>query len=96
MVGSPEKVETETPGLVYDVMARFGVDEKTTRQLLGYSAVLASEIVAKWKRNTRAVWRRRILKVQELVDGAKAGDSTALEAAAAELTSLVKPKGWEC
>jgi hypothetical protein len=51
--------------------------------LLGCCAVLASELIAKWKRNLRKIQVRKAKAILELVEKAQKGDAQAFEEAKA-------------
>lgn len=95
MAGSPESPERGIPEKVREVMVRFEVDENRARQLLGYSAVLASEIVAKWKRNLRSTQQRKAAEILQLIVKAKRGDAEALLEAESKLEAICQRASWE-
>jgi hypothetical protein len=59
--------------------------------LLGCSALLASEIVTKWKSNLRALQKRKASEILALVEK---GDSESLKKAASELQVIAQNR-WE-
>ena len=95
MAGSPETPEKGIPEKVRDVMARFDVDEKKARLLLGCSALLASEIVAKWKSNLRRIQKQKAAEILELIKKARNGDLEALSEAQSNLQAILKTETWE-
>jgi hypothetical protein len=95
MVGSPEQEEKGLPEKVRETMFRFDVDEKRARQLLGYSAILASENFAKWKTNLRRIQLLKAEEILKLVETAKKGDLRALDEAEVKLQAILKTKSWE-
>ena len=67
MAGSPEEPEKGIPQRIRDIMTRFDVDEKRARQLLGCSAMIASETVTKWKNNLRRIQVQEAAEILELI-----------------------------
>jgi hypothetical protein len=76
-------------------MLQFDVDEKTARLLLGCTAVLACEIVTKWKRNLRQTQIQKAKTILELIERAQKGDMQALEEARAKLEEICRVESWE-
>ncbi len=76
-------------------MLQFDVDEKTARLLLGCTAVLACEIVTKWKSNLRKIQTRKAKDILELAEKAQKGDAKALEQAKAKLEAIYRVESWE-
>jgi hypothetical protein len=95
VAGSPETPEKGIPEKVRDVMVRFDVDAKQARQLLGCSALLASEIVAKWKSNLRRIQKQKATEILELIRKAKNGDPEAFAEAESKLMAILRTEIWE-
>jgi hypothetical protein len=76
-------------------MVQFNVDEKQARLLLGCGAILASELIAKWKRNLRKIQIRKAKAILELVEKAQKGDSQALEEVKSKLEEICRVESWE-
>jgi len=94
-VSTPELSSRGIPEKIRDTMVRFDVEEKTARQLLGCSAVLASENFAKWKTNLRRAQMLKATEILELIKKAENGDSGALAAAGSKLQAIITTKSWE-
>jgi hypothetical protein len=89
MAGTPEREEHGIPERIRQVMVQFNVDEEKARLLLGCGAILASELITKWKNNLRKIQVRKAKIILELVERAQRGDPQALEDAKAELKKSV-------
>ena len=78
MSGTPERKEHGIPERIREVLLQFDVDENRARLLLGCSAVLAWEKVAKWKGNLRRIQREMVVELLRLIEK---GGSQSLEQA---------------
>lgn len=95
MAGSPERPEKGIPEKIREIMVQFDVDEKQARQLLGCGAMVASEIVAKWKSNLRMAQMQKAAEILALLEKAKTGDFLALAGAESKLRVIVERSSWE-
>ena len=95
MAGSPERPEKGIPERIRDVMVRFVVDEKTARQLLAFSALIASETFGKWLSNQKRIQRQKVLEISLLIEKARNGDPNALKEAGSKLQALLRTESWE-
>jgi Xaa-Pro aminopeptidase len=95
VAGSPERAEKGMPEKVREAMVRFNVDENQARLLLGCSAVMVSEIVAKWKSNLRRIQKQKAADILELIRKAKNGDLEAFAQAESKLMAILRTETWE-
>jgi hypothetical protein len=95
MAGTPEKPEDGIPETVGLVMVSFEVDEKTARQLLAFSSVLASETVTRWKSSVRASQTKKAKELLELIGRVQHGDSAALVAVRLILEGICRVESSE-
>lgn len=95
MAGTPERQERGIPERISAVMVQFDVDEEKARLLLGCGAVLAADLVTKWKRNLRKIQIRKAKAILELIERAQKGDAKALEDAKVELEEICRVESWE-